>query len=230
MRILGHMVVRNEADRFLAQCLGALIELTDQVAVFDDQSDDATVDIARDLGAIVAARADDETPFLVHEGQFRNTAWQWMEATLQPERGDWIFVVDADQLIYGATPTDLLGEITEAKHDTTALCLHVDELWALNPARRRTDGWWGHILSTCLFRWHPGSRIADKVLACGSVPLEGRKATIETPRLAHLGYVREADRVAKYERYHGKPGHNPSHVSSIIDRSPLLEPVDGLHV
>lgn len=232
MRVLGHMVVKNEADRYLAAALSALVAAADEVAVFDNRSDDNTVEIARSLGAVTVVREPDEPSFEEHEGRYRNVAWRWMEAVLRPDEGDWILVIDADQILTGPAPrAEMIDAIMSSDGDTTTLVLPVDELWSVDPPRRRTDGFWGQSDAACLYRWTPGQEIPDKPLACGSIPRHGPRRHVQIPRIAHLGYVRPEDRVEKYERYYRRPGHNPGHIASILDRTPTLEPYpEVLHV
>ena len=56
MRLVTAMLVRNEADRFLRQVLQNAKACADQVLVLDDNSEDDTVAIARECGAITVSR------------------------------------------------------------------------------------------------------------------------------------------------------------------------------
>lgn len=228
MRLLGSMVTKDEADRHLARSLRSLSSVCDDTIVFDDQSDDDTVDMARTLGACVGVRADDEPSFVQHEGQFRNVAWRYMEAVLKPQPGDWILSLDADEIIVAPDQVvprvAVIGAVAAAKWGAEALTVRIHELWSLEPPLERLDGYWGTITGTRLFRWSPGRTIADRPMGSGSVPLNCTKQPTDLFSIAHLGYVRAEDREAKHARYVGRRGHNAAHVESIL-RPPTLQPL-----
>lgn len=226
MRLLGHMVTRNEASRFLERSLASLSRICSDVAVFDDASTDQTIDIASAAGARVDTRDADEVAFAGHEGHFRNLAWKWMEEALKPEEGDWILSLDADEIALVDDADALYRHLVHT--DSEALTVRIHELWKLNPPMERTDGFWGTITGARLYRWRPGASIPLRDMASGSIPEVARTAlgTTTTLRIAHLGYVRQEDRVAKHSRYANRRGHSPTHVASILKR-PTLQPLDG---
>lgn len=228
MRVLGHMVVRNEADRFLRQSLRSLRLVCSDIAVFDDLSDDDTVAIARDAGARCWFREPTDPSFAEHEGRFRQLAWEFMEEALEPEVGDWILCLDADEVLV-ADDGDVRAiwrTLNDAPPEVDAFTLRIHELWTLAPPNERVDGYWGTIVGTRLYRWKPDQSIADKAMASGSVPAGGKAALIDNPRIAHLGYIREADRRSKFERYNGRTGHSSKHVQSIL-AAPTLRSLEG---
>jgi tetratricopeptide (TPR) repeat protein len=78
------MIVRNEAPR-LKRCLASVAGFVDEMVLLDTGSDDATVAIAEDCGAVVHR--------LAWPGDFapaRNAALEFV-------RGDWVLVLDADE-------------------------------------------------------------------------------------------------------------------------------------
>lgn len=223
--ILGLMVTRNEEHRFLTHALASLREVTQRMFVYDDQSTDHTAREAWIAGARIEVRPDTVPPFAEHEGQFRDAAWQAMEARLDPQPGDWIFALDADQLVVGGRRgVDTAVEIFDGAPSVEAVRAPVDELWQMDPPMARIDGYWGRIFATCLYRWQPGRHIADKPLACGSVPPVVPPGPAETSefRIRHLGYVRATDRREKYDRYVGRKGHSQSHIQSILTAPSLI--------
>ena len=235
MRLLGHMVTRNEGDRYLRQALRSLRMVCSDVAVFDDASTDNTVDIALQEGAYVECRDDDEISFAEHEGRFRQLAWEWMERDLKPEPGDWILSLDADEVLV----TDdgdpgiiykILTQTAAAHPEIQAVRMKIHEIWALDPPLERVDGFWGAIEGARLFRWSPGAKFEDRALGCGSGPggpMAGGDVRLGAVRIGHLGYVRREDRADKYGRYAGRPGHSTQHVKSILTE-PTLVPLDGM--
>lgn len=226
------MVTRNEADRFLLRSLGSLIDVCDAVAIFDDQSTDGTLDVITDFAddeptrVRHARRADGEPSFAESEGKFRDVAWHYMESVLRPEPGDWILAIDADEVVIVDDPARLAEVLATA--DSDAMTVKIHELWQLQPPLERIDGYWDTITGVRLYRWGPGEHIADRDLACGSVPPVAPQdvGNIFTLRIAHLGYVRREDREAKHARYKGRRGHNHSHVESILT-TPTLAPLHG---
>jgi glycosyltransferase involved in cell wall biosynthesis len=220
VKIVGLMVTRNEADRYLRKALESLAARCDRVAVFDDQSDDDTCTIAAEFG-LVQRRPDDVATFLEHEGQFRQAAWDWAAHWFMLDPGDWVVSLDADELLHG----DLRYDILSVKNDVDGLLVPIDEIWELDPAKRRVDGWWGKIVGFRARRWEPGLKMPDKAMASGSVPPVHVGTRADHGRIRHLGYVRAADRQAKHDRYIAADGHGRSHVQSIL-RSPTLETVE----
>ncbi|MBM5804335.1 MAG: glycosyltransferase family 2 protein, partial [Cyanobacteria bacterium K_DeepCast_35m_m2_155] len=80
------MIVRNEAER-LERCLASVAGFVDEMVLLDTGSSDATAAIAERCGAVVHHMA--------WPGDFapaRNQA-------LQHVRGDWVLVLDADELL-----------------------------------------------------------------------------------------------------------------------------------
>jgi hypothetical protein len=235
VRLLGHMVTYNEADRYLRQALRSLRMVCDEISVYDDMSDDDTVDIALAEGAYVGQRGGTDVTFAQHEGKFRQAAWDTMEEDLKPELGDWILSTDADEVLVSddGDPSILrrvLAATADAHVEVQAIRMRIHEIWALDPPLERVDGFWGAIEGARLFRWSPGARFEDRALGCGSVPggpTAGGDVRLGAVRIGHLGYVRQADRDDKYERYAGRPGHASKHVESILTE-PTLQPLDGL--
>lgn len=96
-RITVIIPTRNE-ERNIRQAIGSVIDWADKVLVLDSYSDDRTVEIAKEMGAVVACR------------RFDNFAAQknWALDNL-PLHNDWVFFLDADERV----PSELAEEITE---------------------------------------------------------------------------------------------------------------------
>jgi glycosyltransferase involved in cell wall biosynthesis len=236
-RIIGHMVTRNEMNRYLPTAIEWLRELTrDDVFVYDDGSTDDTYGYLQRLGVPAIQREPGDPTFLENEGVFRMMAWREMEIAADPTERDWILCVDADELLLGTasyscdTRKVLLEEVRLAvAADIDAVTFDVAEAFALDGGhpKIRTDGYWGKIRACRLVRWRRDGRFAPRA-ACGSVPtpwINQDWVSLDLT-LLHLGYAREADRLAKHERYSAGSGHNPQHVRSIMS-SPMLSPWMG---
>lgn len=216
--IFAHMVVRNEAGRYLQAVLRALAGGgVTHVHVYDDASTDHTVALAEAEGAVVTKGGAD---FLEHEGRCRFVAWLAFELAMAPEAGDWVLAVDADEIL---VTTDLAAEVeaaVAARPGVVSLEVPIPEVFDLDDGVPliRTDGFWATLAQPRLFRYAPGGTFRDAPLACGSVPTYAARASARARdvQLLHLGYLDPADRTAKFNRYYGKAGHSMAHISSIV--------------
>lgn len=229
--IYSYMVTRNESDRYLAESLLDLVELTDGVLVYDDQSDDDTPEMALDCGAYVWTRPDHCATFVQDESEFREAAWRAMVEVFNPNESDWILTLDADELLYPYGRSGLDMVIKEAKEDGFGgIKMKVREIWDDEQNLERVDGFWGAIDALRLVQYNPGGKFSSKKQGGGSVPLIPGPVipgpVTETSRLEihHFGYARQQDREAKYARYSQTKGHNPVHIESIL-QPPTLRAV-----
>ena len=228
MSIFALMVTRNEADRYLRRALSALHPAVDGIFVYDDQSTDDTIDVARHYGAWTATRPDNVPRFLDHEGRFRQAAWEKFCETAVPEVGDWVLAVDADELVVAdGNAKDILASATD---HLGAWNIRIPETFDIRDGVPyvRTDGYWGSIMGTRFFAYQPNGTFADRPMASGSEPtfVPPVRRVLERFWLLHLGYAKAEDRVAKHQRYSTRTGHGDSHVASII-RPPTLRRWDG---
>ncbi len=235
-RTIGSLVMRNEGDRYLTQCLMHNMAFCDLTVVFDDRSTDDSVEIAYGLGCEVSVRDEITPSFLEHEGRFRQAAWERL--SMHAQDGDWIFSFDADEFLAVKKDGDISQLLHDAVHraddlDLSGIRLDIPEVFALTPKGVpliRRDGFWRSIYGVRVFRWQPGGRFLDRPMACGSAPLyvESDGISRESFGLAllHYGYLDFEDRLEKYARYSNTEGHNANHISSIMT-DPTLEIWDG---
>jgi glycosyltransferase involved in cell wall biosynthesis len=225
MRIITLICARNEADRYLAECLEWNSRQCDELMLFDDCSTDDTFNIAYEAGAIVVERHASEPSFAEGEGAFRMAAWRSMEQVLLPETGDWIICLDADEFLIG----DLQDFLSERRE--TALKIHVQECFGEidGVPQIRKDGFWGDIWGARIGRYRPGLQYAPISLGGGSLPqeLSGEAVPVVGASILHYGYRRAEDRQRKYDSYTAHAGrHSTRHIESIITK-PSLEPWSG---
>lgn len=232
MRIHGLIVAKNEADRYLRDSLTHARSIFDTVHLFDDQSTDGTLSIARELGCTATVRKDNEPSFLEHEGRFREAAWDSMELKSKPQKGDWVFVFDADEFVVssrGARPR-LEAAIIEAHiAGCDSIRMPIIEIFGTSPSgvpMQRTDGYWPRIDGVRLGRYQRlDSSFRDKSMGCGVLPSYSFNPLRVKDDLfiLHYGYAIYEDRCAKYDRYKSMKdhGHNPAHIDSIM-REPTL--------
>lgn len=229
--IVGSMVVKNEADRYLQASLTRLKEVCDQVFVFDDNSTDNSVELADSLGAVVVRKPKDCPGFLEDESAFRQCAWQTMGHEFRLDSLDWVISVDADEYF--------LGDVAYLHGTRRIDCfkIRVPEVWSLDPVRIRVDGYWNQNYNCRIGRYRDNLRFNPKKMGCGSLPngytsvlsTEGRGGPGDLMEILHFGYAEESDRLARYNRYTSLPdhGHNPKHIESIITK-PILEEIDAV--
>lgn len=234
MNVYGMMVTRNEADRYLESCLTWLDKALDGLFIFDDQSTDETVDIAKAFDATVVVRADDCPSFLTAEGAFRERAWSAMLDTFTPSDGDWIVAVDADE--FPIPRTRIRDTCKEAqRRGFESIDVRIPEIFCMNPVAKRIDGYWDTITGTRLLRYNESASQTFRWsgMASGSLPeyayvcanYNDRFGAGPALKFLHYGYACQQDRKAKYERYSRlSEGHSTPHIASIV-QPPRLEPL-----
>jgi hypothetical protein len=198
MRIIGHMVIRNELGRSITTTLPCLKEICNgAVAVYDDQSTDGTDIYVKSLDIACARREDVIPAFREHESHFRWAAWRFMEQTQAAEFAGHRSISFRVAEIFGF---DVDG-------------------WPM----QRTDGYWATITACRLARWTHEGIFDSRTEAGGSIPSAWLRDSQQTSlvELFHLGYARPEDRVVKYERYRHGMGHNRRHVESILTEPSL---------
>lgn len=232
-RIIGHLCVKNEADRYLSDVLDWHHRFLDDLYVYDDVSTDETATVA-------AKHATVRTRFLgisfeQDESCFRGLAWESMAHDLRPEAGDWILCLDADEFFVSSwvqprqALEDLIGRVSE---HCTGIDLRIHEIFDIRNGvpMRRVDGFWGAITGTRLVPYLDEDQFTSKAMGGGSVPASALRCRYDAQHLdgsiLHYGYARPADRATKHQRYtnHQSSGHNPRHIESILTR-PHLEPI-----
>lgn len=233
MRVFAVMTTKDEADKHLRPVLRRLVPQVDGVFVFDDRSADNTQGIARGMGATVVIRHVDTPTFMNDESAFRTASYEAFAKFMKPETGDWVLSIDADEMVAGEYSLHDLAQATNGD----AYALHKAEVWDVSPINGkpfiRTDGYWGDIHTPRFFRWNADRpvNVPDGIMGCGSIPEWAFRAAARTQwvSLLHYGYATKEDRVRKYARYFGAPGHNPKHIHSIL-KSPTLIGWEGPHL
>lgn len=220
--LIAQMVARNEANRYLAEVLSDLRSKVDKIVFTDDASDDDTPLIAKHAGAHVYHMP--EPTFTVNEGALRQAAWNNLEN--HAREGDWILAIDADEKFF---PNDRL-DYWLSQTRFTVLGVTFYHMW--NEKGYRMDKAWAPTVSQRLFRFRPNGLFRERRLACGSEPSyvmqdirRGRFNPRTGLRMQHLGYARDEDKIAKFERYMQLDKgdfHSLQHIKSIMDEDPLI--------
>lgn len=225
-KLIANMIGRNEADRYLEPVLEALYPIVDQIVFTDDGSEDSTFMIAKDAGASVI-RIEDPL-FETDESILRTISWEHLSIIAEP--GDWILSIDCDEKLYGAEKMrEVLPTLTES-----VVMVKFCHMW--NPTQFRVDKAWKPDWQPRLFRYHKEGNIMKRSLACGQYPTYVRQMVADGKsidlgmRMQHLGYMRDEDKLSKFEKYmriDGGKFHSLRHLESIIDEHPTLEDWDG---
>lgn len=237
MNLYALTVGHNEADRYLGDMLASVHGVFDGHFFFDDRSIDATVHIAREAGCEVLVRPEMITPFIVHEGEFRQAAWWAFEAAFRPAAGDWVLAIDCDELLIGGGDLRSALQMTAAaarQREAVAALVRIPEVWGLTDGGAplvRVDGLWDTIAGTRFFEYRPGGMFSGKAMGSGSEPtyVTTRPAHKVTEWcLCHYGYAHVDDQRAKWARYSQliDHGHADAHVRS-IGTTPTLRPWPG---
>lgn len=225
-KVIAQMVGRNESQKYIVQVLERLKNQVDEIVFTDDCSDDNTIEIASNYAHVY------KTPkpmFVVHEGRLRRYAWLNLEN--HASDGDWIIAIDCDEMLYNSldiTKIDIKQILNSSEKDVVNVRFY--HMW--NETQYRVDKLWAPNDSTRIFRFVSGGSFKNKVLACGSEPTyvldwyNQRNYWKESHLvMQHLGYIKDDDKIAKYERYSNLDGgnfHNLNHINSIMDQSPVL--------
>jgi glycosyltransferase involved in cell wall biosynthesis len=221
-RIIGHMVTRNEHDRYLNWTLANLHAICDDVAIFDDNSTDGTYEYLRSIQYPFRQRGTRQPSFAVDESGFRGMAWAVMEDLVQPTDGDWVLCLDADEALAvpGGVRAGLDRAIDKAiANNADAVRFKVDEVFDVRAGVPyiRTDGFWGDIHAYRLVRWQPDGAFAPRIEGGGSVPATWTDPSVDADaHIVHFGYATGQDRSDRYFRYQRGTGHNPAHIESIL--------------
>ncbi len=173
------ILTRNE-ERHIAACLES-VAWADQVVVFDSYSSDRTLEIAREMGALVM-----QHPF--HDyGQQRNAALVAVEA-------EWILFVDADERATPELAVEARQAIARADVDGWWIPRH-NYIWG---AIVRHAGWYPdyqmRLLRRSKARYDPTREVHELVM------LDGQEGYLENV-LIHYNYDSLGQFIAKQEKY-----------------------------
>ena len=181
------MIVKNEEEN-LAECLGSVGDIADEIIVADTGSADATPEIAKRFGAKVYA-----APWNDSFSEARNFS-------LSKASGDWILIMDADDRLEPEDREALRQLAEHAPADTDVYCC-------------RTLCYSGETLDLCsaLINWnirlirngrgyHYTGRIHEQLHPGAEGAGSGRVCASEV-RFSHYGYLRrEMEKKEKHRR------------------------------
>lgn len=229
--IVGALLCRNEANRYLTRCLENALQFCDHVIVVDDGSTDDTVKVCRSFDRVTVIERDSEGFWGDDETSARALLWREAAAI-----GDWIYVFDADHELIDITPAQF-RQLCDS--DTcTAWAFPLYDCWD-SPWTHRTDGYWQawHTPRTWLFKALPYKEFQPewpdrKEIHVGHAPINFPYVTGLAPGgIRHWGYVRPEHRLHKREKYTSLATLTPQereHAESIMDENPVVEPLPNV--
>ena len=230
MRLVTAILARNEAaeDRYLRRVITRCMEFSDDVLVLDDNSTDATRDVAAEMGCVVRVRAD--VAAWGAEALARAQLWDAAAELAGPD--GWVLICDADMLLEG-DPRPLC-----ASWGVSAWAFPLVDLWD-SEQTFRVDGPWGYGPRSprpWLFRpqWHEFAPVPfdfiplwpERGIHCGHAPENWKGPIGVAPDLfwKHLGWVRKEHRLRKAQQYASVASQlsefERAHAQSILDDSP----------
>lgn len=219
------MLVRNEEHRYLKQVLESAKNFCDEFVILDDASTDNTVKLCK---VILEGKPlfiySNLTPQFDNEIALRKQLWD-MAIKTNP---DWLLCLDADEIFEEKAQFKIDALLNQPTYDWYGFRLF--DMW--DEVNYRDDQHWN---AHCrywisLIRYQPNFEYKWREIGqhCGRFPynldeLPGRGDGL---RIKHLGWMKEEDRKAKFERYKkDDPGFlmgNAGQYKSILDKNPRL--------
>ncbi|HEY8911416.1 MAG TPA: glycosyltransferase [Desulfosporosinus sp.] len=199
-RITLAMLVRNEASRYLESVLKQASLYIDEAVILDDASEDNTIEICKTAlkGIALTIVSNPETGFN-NEIVLRKQLWEIVIAT----KPDWILILDADE-VFEDKASEVLKELAKVQ-EVDHYSFRLYDMWKENSYREDTY-WRAHTVyrpfmvryvADCNWVWR------ETPQHCGRLPLNIYQlpGALSQLRLKHLGWMKEEDRLFKYNRY-----------------------------
>lgn len=192
------MIVKNE-ERYLGQCLESVKNLVDEIVIVDTGSEDRTKDIARIFGARVY-----DFPWKGDFSEARNFS-------LSKAEGDWILILDADEVIAERDHNlirDLIRKNKKVAYQMTTrnYINRIVTNWVQNKGdylEERGAGWFPSV-KTRLFPKDKRLRFENPIheLIDYSVQRAGYKLKTCSVPVHHYGKLNEKKEEEKFELYY----------------------------
>lgn len=219
------MLVKNEANRYLAEVLTHAASYADSIVILDDASDDNTIEVCQKLtrGKKVNI-VSNQVSYFANEVSLRKQLW----SLAIEENNEWILILDADEIFEDEILSELKSLLTETTCDM--ICFRLYDMW--NEKHYREDQYWRahHFYRPFIVRYQPDLQYEwlETPQHCGRFPrnISTLSSAQSQVRLKHLGWMKAADRLNKFYRYQtldpqGQYGIKEQY-DSILDPKPNL--------
>ncbi|WP_338324873.1 glycosyltransferase family 2 protein [Metabacillus mangrovi] len=199
-KITLSMVVKNEENRYLKDVLKHHAPCIDYAVIINDGSTDRTADICREgLSGVPHLIVHNVESRFSNEITLRRQQW---EETIATDPG-WILSLDADEMLETGFCPDL-RKLTQSK-DYELFSFRLFDFWS-ETHYREDPMWRAHqFYRPFLLKYKRDFpyQWKESALHCGRFPenIFQQPNGLSSIRIKHFGWAREADRVAKYERY-----------------------------
>ncbi len=199
-RITLAMLVHNEGNRYLERVLKHASLYIDEAVILDDASEDNTVGVCKTvLSDIPLTIVSNPKTGFNNEVMLRKQLWEMVIAT----KPDWILILDADE-VFDDKAGSMIKELAE-NQEVYNYSFRLYDMWNENSYREDTY-WRSHtIFRPFMVRYVPefNYRWKETPQHCGRLPqnIYQLPGEISQLKLKHLGWMKEEDRLYKYNRY-----------------------------
>jgi hypothetical protein len=226
-RLITLTIVKNEEKRFLKEFLEALSKYSDYAVMLDNGSTDKSKEMMSEwLKNNKGVLLESDEDFKVNESKIRGMMWD--AARKEAKEGDWIYVVDADEI-----PMDEFVRNKENLMDLPDPLIGINfrkiELW--NDKEYRIDSLWSNYFYR-MFKFKDLDWGWENVkgLHCPALPeyaMTGNLSIFNSNiRIKHLAYCTPELRKEKFEfmKAAGNPADkvNYNHLLTIESNNPRL--------
>lgn len=108
-RISACLITKNE-EKLIEKCIRNLIPVVYEIIILDTGSTDKTLEICQNVGAYVWGEASPSptTPLHIYETKWENDFSKARNESISYAAGDWILILDPDEILSEETPEKLL--------------------------------------------------------------------------------------------------------------------------
>lgn len=219
------MIVKNEENRYLKECLTHAKKYINNFVIIDDASTDNTVKLCKEILSDKNLKiVVNEKSMFSNEIKLRKKQWKETIAT----NPSWIMFLDADEVFEDKIIKDVEYLLKDKSVD--AYCFRLYDIW--KEGYYRDDEYWKahHIYRPFLIRYQPKFKykFINQKQHCGRMPKNVLilKHINSNIRLKHYGWLNDEDKKNKYLRYKeldkGFKIGNKAQYESIMDKNPNL--------